>query len=81
MINIEGTTKLLPEEVIKSLKKYFGTGGKGLEITEEQSSCLTFTGGGGSVIATVCPEGEKTKVNLVAQEWEYQAKEFISQLP
>ena len=26
MINIEGTTKLLPEEVIKGLKKYFGTG-------------------------------------------------------
>jgi hypothetical protein len=81
MINIEGTTKLSEGEVIESLKKYFGKGGQGLEITDEQPSCLTFAGGGGTVTATVCPEGEKTRVNLVAQEWEYQARQFISQLP
>ncbi|MBI4766000.1 MAG: hypothetical protein HY787_15605 [Deltaproteobacteria bacterium] len=81
MINIEGTTKLSEGEVIESLKKYFGKGGQGLEITDEQPSCLTFAGGGGNVTATVCPEGEKTRVNLVAQEWEYQARQFISQLP
>jgi hypothetical protein len=73
MINIEGTTKLSEKEVMESLKKYFGKGGHGLEITEEQAACLSFSGGGGSVTATLCPEGEKTRVNLVAQEWEYQA--------
>ena len=81
MINIEGTTKLSQEEVILSLKNYFGKSGQGMEVTEEQSSCLTFSGGGGSVTATLCPEGDKTRVNLVAQEWEYQAKQFISRLP
>jgi hypothetical protein len=81
MINIEGATKLSQEEAIERLKKYFGKGGHGLEITDEQPSCLTFSGGGGSVIATVSGEGGKTRVNLVAQEWEYQAREFISQLP
>lgn len=81
MINIEGTTKLSEEAVIESLKKYFGKDGQGLEVTDEQPSCLTFSGGGGSVIATVSGEGGKTRVNLVAQEWEYQAKQFISQLP
>ena len=81
MINIEGTTKLSEREVIEGLKKYFGKGGKGLELTDEQPSCLTFSGGGGSVVATLCREEDKIKVNLVAQEWEYQAKEFISQLP
>jgi hypothetical protein len=81
MINIEGTTKLSEEEVVKSLKKYFGKGGLNLELTDEQPSCLTFTGGGGSLIATLCREEEKTRVNLVAREWEYQARQFISQLP
>jgi hypothetical protein len=81
MINIEGTTRLSEGEVIETLKKYFGKGGHGLEITEEQASCLSFSGGGGTVTATVCPEGENTRVNLVAQEWEYQARQFISQLP
>jgi hypothetical protein len=81
MINIEGKTKLSPEEVIHSLKKYFGKGGQGLEITDEQPFCLTFSGSGGYVTATVCSEEGATKVNLIAQEWEYQAREFISQLP
>jgi hypothetical protein len=81
MINIEGTTKLSQEEVIESLKKYFGKGGQGLEVTDAQPSCLSFSGGGGSLTASLCPEGGKTRVTLVAQEWEYQAKQFISQLP
>ena len=81
MINLEGKTKLTPEEALKRLKKYFGKGGQGLEITEENPSCVSFAGGGGYVNATVCQEDGKTKVNLVAQEWEYQAKEFLSQLP
>jgi hypothetical protein len=81
MINIEATTKLSPDEVIQSLKKYFGSGGQGLEITDEQRSCVAFAGSGGLVTAEVCPWGRRTKVNLVAQEWEYQAREFISQLP
>jgi len=81
MLNIEGTTKLSEGEVIDRLKKFFGKSGEGLELTDEQPSCLTFCGGGGSVIATLSREGEKTKVNLVAQEWEYPAKQFIAQLP
>jgi hypothetical protein len=81
MINIEGKTKLSTDEVMKRLKKYFGQGGQGLQVSEENPSCITFEGGGGSVNATVCAEKGKTTVNLVAQEWEYQAKEFLSQLP
>jgi hypothetical protein len=81
MINIEGKTKLSTDEVMKRLKKYFGQGGLGLQLSEENPSCITFEGGGGSVNATVCTEQGKTRVNLVAQEWEYQAQEFLSQLP
>ena len=81
MINLERSTKLSTDEVMKRLKKYFGKGGQGLEATEENPYCISYSGGGGYVNATVCVEDGKTKVNLVTQEWEYQAKEFLSQLP
>ena len=60
MINLEKKTKLSPEEVMKRLKKFFGKGGQGLEITEEAPQCLTFSGGGGYVTAAVCSEEGKT---------------------
>jgi len=81
MINLERSTKLSTDEVMKRLKKYFGKGGQGLEATEENPYCISYSGGGGYVNATVCVEDGKTKVNLVTQEWEYQVKEFLSQLP
>ncbi len=80
MIRMERQSRLGPEEVLERVKKYFGKGGQGLELTEESASCLTFTGGGGYVTAAVCLEGEQTKVDLVSQEWEYQVKEFLSSL-
>jgi hypothetical protein len=80
MIHLEGKSRLGPEEVLDRAKKFFGKGGQGLELTEENASCLTFTGGGGYVTATVCLEGEQTKVDLVSQEWEYQVKEFLSKI-
>ena len=80
MIHMEGQSRLAPQEVLGRLRKFFGKGGQGLELTEENASCLTFTGGGGYVTANVCREGEQTKVDLVSQEWEYQVKEFLSQI-
>jgi hypothetical protein len=80
MINLEGMSRLSPEEVINRLKKFFGKGGQGLELTEDNPQCLTFSGGGGYVSATVCAEEGKTRINLLAQEWEQQAKEFLSTL-
>ena len=80
MLNLEVKTKLTAKEVSEKLKKYFGTGGLGLDLTEEGPQCLTFEGGGGHVTATFCPEGEKTRVNFETQEWEHQVKTFASQL-
>jgi hypothetical protein len=81
MINLEVKTKLKQEEVIDRLKKFFGKGGLGLEVTEETSQCLTFEGGGGYVTATLCPEEGKMRLNLVSQEWDSQVKKFASNLP
>ncbi len=81
MLNLEVRTKLTSEKVIEELKKFFGKGGLGLDLTEEGPQCLTFEGGGGHVTATFCPEEAKTRVNLVTQEWDYQVKQFVSGLP
>jgi hypothetical protein len=80
MINLEAKTRLTPEEVANRLKKMFGKGGPGLELTEEAAQCLTFEGGGGYVTATFCLDEGKTRINLAAQEWDYQVKEFVSRL-
>ncbi len=81
MINIVGQSTLSSEELMARLKKHFGKWWWGLEMTEENSSCVSFRGGGGYVKARVFRENGKTKVNLVTQEWEFQVKEFLSELP
>jgi len=81
MINLEVKTKLRQEQVIERLKKYFGKGGLGLEVTEETPQCLTFEGGGGYVTVTLCPDEGKMRVNMVSQEWDSQVKKFVSSLP
>jgi hypothetical protein len=81
MTNLEVRTKLGQEEVVERLKKYFGKGGLGLEICQETPQYLSFEGGGGYVTTTICPEEDKTVINLVTQEWDYQVKEFVSGLP
>jgi hypothetical protein len=81
MINLEVKTKLSQEEIVKRLKKFFGKGGLGLDITEESPQCLNFEGGGGYVTATLCLEEGKTRIDLVTQEWDHQVKEFASGLP
>jgi hypothetical protein len=80
MLNLESRTKLSQEEVLQKLKRFFGKGGLGLELSYETPQCLTFIGGGGYVKATLCSEENRTRVNLVTQEWDYDVKEFASRL-
>lgn len=81
MINMEIETTLPAAEVYMRIKSFFGKGGLGLRITEETESCLSFEGGGGFVNATVCKEGNQTKINLMSREWEIQVRNFSAGLP
>ncbi len=81
MIRIEGTTKLPEVEVVNRLKRYFGKGGLGLEMSEQDAGCIRFEGGGGYLIASTCLSEEGTRLEIVTQEWEVQAKKFLSELP
>jgi hypothetical protein len=80
MLNLERWTALAPEEAMEELKRWFGKGGLGLEVKEENLQCITFQGGGGYVTATLCEDKGKTRVDLVTQEWDYQVKQFASNL-
>jgi hypothetical protein len=80
MLNISGKTSLSHDKIIQKIKNYFGQKGLKLELTEEDPDCLSFTGGGGYVTATICPEEGKNRVDIVTQEWEYHVKEFLSGL-
>ncbi len=80
MIVLEKKTRKRPEEVLKKAKLFFGTEGKGLEISSEDSCCISFTGGGGFASISVSEDAAYTVVKVEAREWEYQAKEFLSTL-
>ena len=81
MLNMEVRTALSMEELEKRLKTFFGKGGLGLEIREECPGRLVFSGGGGHVTATWCPEGEKSLLRIVTSEWAVPVKKFIDGLP
>lgn len=81
MIHLEVRTKLDVAEATNKLKSFFGKEGLGLALSEESSQCLNFEGGGGYVTATLCSEGERTRIDLVSQEWEEQVKKFSRNLP
>jgi hypothetical protein len=81
MLNLEVRTKLSQEEVSQRLKKFFGKGGLGLEITEETPQCISFEGGGGHVTAVLRLDENKTRIDLETREWENQVKKFVSSLP
>lgn len=72
-------TKMSPEEVVQKAIDFFGKDGVGLEIIDRNRCCAHFEGGGGQVSVTVS-EGEKTEVELVTREWDYDVKRFIQKI-
>lgn len=80
MLNLEIETKLSQQEATKRIKSYFGKDGLGLKLDEESTDCLNFSGGGGFVNAIVCPSEEKTRIELLSQEWEYHLKTFAKKM-
>ena len=73
-------TKLSPEKAIDEARAYFGENGLGLEIADDDPCCISLVGGGGHVTITAVQGEGKTQVDLETQEWDYQVKEFVSQI-
>ena len=80
MLNISKETELSTEEIKQKVKDYFGEKGLKLEETEGKDDCLSFSGGGGYVTATICSQENNNRLDIVTQEWEYDVKEFLSKI-
>ncbi len=79
MLKLEKQTKLSPAEVLKQAIEFF-VAGYGLKITEQNATCMTLEGGGGGIEITTSVEKKVTSVEVSSQEWDRQAKTFISKL-
>lgn len=80
MIKVSRESKLKPQEVIKKAVAFFGKGGYGLELKEEDGCNAYFEGGGGSVRVTAATSKKGSSVDVESVEWDYQAKQFLEKL-
>jgi hypothetical protein len=80
MLNLHAVTKLPAEDVMKKAIGFFGPGGYGLEIKAQEEGYAYFQGGGGGVEMSIYPENNKTAVDMITREWEYQVKEFAREI-
>lgn len=80
MERIATNTKFPPEEVIKRAVAFFGPAGLTLKVIEQSSNCAFFESGSGSVKISACPEGGRTSVEFVSQEWDSEVEEFIEKI-
>lgn len=73
-------TKMSPSEVVEQAVTYFGPEGLGLDVTSQEACCARFEGGGGYVLVTAEEAEDHTEVDLETREWDFQVKQFMSQV-
>ena len=81
VLTLEVRTALSAEVLDARMRACFGAGGLGLNLEEEPTDRLTFTGGGGHVSATLRPDGGGTLLRIVTSGWAVQVKRFVNELP
>ena len=80
MLRLAKKTKLKPEETIRKAIDFFGPKGYGLKLHEDSPCCAKFEGGGGTVEVSSSAEEKGTSVEILSQEWDFQAREFMGKL-
>ena len=80
MLSLNIKTKLKPEEVVKKALDFFGPGGYGLTVTNQNDTCISFEGGGGRVDVSTCADDKETSVDMETREWEIQIKDFAAKI-
>jgi hypothetical protein len=76
-------TQLTPAEALQRAIGYFGPGGVGLKLIDQNQSSLVFTGSGGHVAVTAHPghpPRRQTQVGLETREWDYAVRKFMAKV-
>lgn len=73
-------TKQNPEKAIQEAIAFFGKGGLGLEIVEQNVCCVSFQGGGGHVTVTANARDKETTLELETREWDYPVQQFMRKI-
>ncbi len=74
-------TRRSPEQVLERALAFFGPGGLGLTVEEQNDCYLRLTGGGGHVLVQVgTAESGRTSVIVETREWDDQAARFLETL-
>jgi hypothetical protein len=71
------TTKLSPPEALQRAIEHFGSQGVGLQLVDQNETCVSFEGGGGHVSIVVCPGDNNTTVDVETREWDYAVRQFV----
>lgn len=77
MIRISKKTSKSRNTIKKSIDKYFGKGGVGLNTLSPCDSCACFEGAGGYVAVNILDEEDSRVIDIQSMEWEYFAKRFM----
>jgi hypothetical protein len=80
-LTMEVRTPLPAEKLDARLRACFGAGGLGLDLEEESTGRLIFTGGEGRVSATFRSEGRGTLLRIATSGWAVPVKRFVADLP
>jgi len=67
-------------EVLTLARDFFGPRGLGLRVSEASADSIVFHGGGGLVDVRVRDAGAKTAVEVLSEEWDDAAEEFLDRL-
>ncbi len=81
MIKLVKKSKLSPEEAVKRAVKFFGPGGLGMTIKEQNPTCAYFRGVSESYVNVItCAEGKGSSIEVESREWDKETKEFMAKI-
>lgn len=80
MVNLGAKSKRAPSAVIREAVAFFGRDGLGLEVRDRSDTTIEFIGGGVVVLVSAAPKARGSDVSVVSQEWDHQAKQFLTRL-
>jgi hypothetical protein len=82
MINMGKKSNLAPTEVVQKAVAFFGSGGTGMRVVEQDQCCARFEGAGGHVFVSAADiqDQKGSEVTVEGREWSYQIKQFMEEI-